>query len=78
MILSQVVGLGKGLEMQPTQRDPSFSNGMKEIRKAVLRRQVLENPHLAAKLVALEASPVYNSRGDLIQSLGDSGHLRTA
>lgn len=73
MTLSQVDALGKGLEMQPMHRDPSYSNAMKEISKARLRRRVLENPELAAKLVALEASPVYNSKGVLIQSLGSTG-----
>jgi HD-like signal output (HDOD) protein len=43
---------------------------MKNIRKAHLRRQVLADPTMAQKLVAVEASPVYNSRGELIQSVG--------
>jgi hypothetical protein len=46
---------------------------MKEIGKARLRRQALGNPDLAARLPALEASPVYNSKGELIQSLGIAG-----
>lgn len=64
---------GKGLEMQPTEKDNSLSDSMKEIRKAKLRRQVFSDPALAQKLVAVEASPTYNSRGELIQSLGFNG-----
>lgn len=75
MTSSLVTGLGKGLEMQPANRDSSIANQMKEIRKAVLRRRVFANPQLAARLVALEASPVYNSKGELIQSLGNTGTL---
>ncbi|BBD06813.1 hypothetical protein [Desulfovibrio ferrophilus] len=63
---------GKGLEMQPANKD-SLSDSMKEIRKAKLRRQVYADPALAQKLVAVEASPTYNSSGKLIQSLGFSG-----
>ncbi len=75
MTSSLVEGLGKGLEMQPANRDSSLANAMKEIRKAGLRRQVLANPQLAARLVALEASPVYNSKGELIMSLGNTSGL---
>ena len=59
----------KGLEMQPKDRE-SMAQTMKDIRKARLRRQVLADPTMAQKLVAVEASPVYNSRGELIQSVG--------
>lgn len=51
----------------------SLANEMKTIRKARLRRQVLQDPSLARKLVATEASPVYNARGDLIQSVASGG-----
>lgn len=63
---------GTELKMQPTGQD-SLNDSMKEIRKARLRRRVLSDPSLAQKLVAIEASPVYNSKGELIQSLGFSG-----
>lgn len=78
MTSSLVTGLGKGLEMQPVNRDSSIANQMKEIRKAVLRRRVFSDPQLAARLVALEASPVYNSKGELIQSLGNTSTLSLA
>ncbi len=73
MTLSPIIASGKGLEMQPAPREPSLANVMKEIGKARLRRQALGNPDLAARLPALEASPVYNSKGELIQSLGIAG-----
>jgi hypothetical protein len=73
MTLSPLIASGKGLEMQPAPRDQSFANVMKEIGKARLRRQALGDQALAARLPALEASPVYNSKGELIQSLGAAG-----
>lgn len=62
------------LEADHATKDPSdWSNEMKNIRKQRLRRQVLQDPSMAARLVAVENSPVYNSRGELIQSLGVNG-----
>ncbi len=62
------------LEADRATKDPSdWSNEMKNIRKQRLRRQVLQDPSMAAKLVSVENSPVYNSRGELIQSLGTNG-----
>ena len=59
------------LETDRPTKDPSnWSNEMKNIRKQRLRRQVLQDPSMASKLVSVENSPVYNSRGELIQSLG--------
>lgn len=73
MALSAVTEVhGKVPAMQPTEKD-SLSDSMKEIHKAKLHRQVLSDPSLALKLVAVEASPTYNSRGELIQSLGFNG-----
>ena len=63
---------GTELKMQPTDQE-SLNDSMKEIRKAKLRRRVLADPSLAQKLVAVEASPVYNSKGELIPSLGYNG-----
>lgn len=72
MALSAVSGIhGEGLEVRPQEKQTT-AQAMKDIRKAKLRRQVLADPSLAQKLVAVEASPVYNSRGELIQSLGMS------
>jgi len=63
---------GAELKMQPTEQE-SLNDTMKEIRKAKLHRRVLSDPSLAQKLVAVEASPVYNSKGELIPSLGFNG-----
>lgn len=46
---------------------------MKDIRKARLQRKVLQDPSLAGKLVATEASPVYNARGEVVQALTTTG-----
>lgn len=62
----------KRVEMQPNDRE-SLAQTMKDVRKARLRRQVLADPTMAQKLVAVEASPVYNSKGELIQSVGHVG-----
>ena len=51
----------------------SFSDEMKGIRKQRLQRQVFEDPSMAGKLVATEASPVYNAKGELIQAVTGSG-----
>ncbi|MEF2145734.1 MAG: hypothetical protein V3573_09835 [Desulfovibrionaceae bacterium] len=45
---------------------------MKDIRKAKLQRQVMADPSLAAKLVAVEATATYNASGDLVQAVGGS------
>ncbi len=50
----------------------SFADEMKNIRKQRLRRQVFEDVKMAGKLVAVEASPVYNAKGQLIQALGSN------
>ncbi len=51
----------------------SFSEEMKGIRKQRLQRQVFEDPSMASKLVATEASPVYNAKGEIIQAVSDAG-----
>lgn len=43
---------------------------IKSIHKARLQRQVLADPSLAAKLVAVESTATYNARGDLVQAVG--------
>ena len=48
----------------------SLVEAMKQVRKAKLHREIYARPELAGKLVALEASPVYNSKAELIQSTG--------
>jgi hypothetical protein len=63
-----------GFEVKNTKETMKSSNDLanevKEIGKARLARKVLEDPSLAKKMPALQASPVYNSRGEIIQSLG--------
>ena len=73
MALSAVNGIhAKVLEMRPQEKE-TMAQAMKDVSKARLRRQIYADPSLAQKLVAVEASPVYNSKGELIQSLGNSG-----
>ncbi|HDQ40560.1 MAG TPA: hypothetical protein ENN39_05960 [Desulfonatronum sp.] len=47
----------------------SQADYMKNIRKARLQRQVLQDPAVLAKLVALETTPVYNAKGDIVQAV---------
>lgn len=47
----------------------SMADEMKALRKRRLSRKVLGDPSLAAKLVAVESSPVYNTRGELLQAV---------
>jgi hypothetical protein len=48
----------------------SSSDEMKNIRKQRLQREVMVDPSKARELVKLEASPVYNANGQVIQSTG--------
>lgn len=50
----------------------AMANEMKDIRKARLQRQVMADPSLAGKLVATEASPTYNAKGEVIQALSSN------
>ncbi|ABB39247.1 hypothetical protein Dde_2450 [Oleidesulfovibrio alaskensis G20] len=50
----------------------SLADAAKDIRRRHLRRSILEDPSLARALVAIEASPVYNERGRLIQAVTSS------
>lgn len=62
--------------VQPTGQQPVSGNGveqaevMKNIRKARLQRQVLSDPSLASKLVAVETTATYNASGSLVQAVG--------
>lgn len=47
----------------------SQADAMKSIRKARLNRQVLQDPSVLAKLVALETTSVYNAKGDIVQAV---------
>ena len=46
-----------------------LANQMKAIKKARLHRMVYQDPSLARKLVATEASPAYNAKGEIIQAV---------
>ncbi|MGL1862535.1 MAG: hypothetical protein OCC46_08445 [Pseudodesulfovibrio sp.] len=48
----------------------SGANEMKDIRKQRMQREVMVDPSKASELVKLEASPVYNAQGKVIQSAG--------
>ncbi len=50
----------------------SAADDMKNIRKQRMQRKVFEDPSMAGKMVATEASPVYNAKGDLIQALSST------
>ncbi|MFK4766106.1 hypothetical protein ACI3L3_15165 [Desulfobaculum sp. SPO524] len=59
-----------GWEVLSADRQKSLANSMKDIQKAKLQREVYADPGMAARLIAIEASPVYNSKGELIPSVG--------
>lgn len=61
-------------EAGPVHEVSSMMDSVKNIAKMKLRRQVMADPDLARELVAIEASPVYNSSGKLIAALS-SRHL---
>ena len=48
----------------------SSADEMKNIHKQRLQREVMVDPSKASELVKLEASPVYNANGQVIQSTG--------
>ncbi|TVM20042.1 hypothetical protein DPQ33_00435 [Oceanidesulfovibrio indonesiensis] len=51
------------------QDSAKLADQMKSIKKARLHRMVYQDPSLARKLVATEASPVYNAKGEIIQAV---------
>jgi len=51
-------------------KNASASDEMKSIHKQRLQREVMVDPSKARDLVKLEASPVYNANGKVIQSTG--------
>lgn len=50
----------------------SQADEVKNIQKARLNRQVMKDPSLAAKIVALESTMVYNSSAELVQGVSAS------
>jgi hypothetical protein len=64
----QAMDTGK-VEQARKDDNGSLANEMKQIRKARLHRQAFQDPSLYRKLVAAEASPVYNAKGEVIQAL---------
>ncbi|NDV20399.1 hypothetical protein GO013_13365 [Pseudodesulfovibrio sp. JC047] len=52
----------------------NLADQIKNIRKVKLQRDVLENPEMARQLVKIEATGIYNAKGDVIQAVtGDLG-----
>ena len=47
----------------------SQAESVKNIRKARLQRQVLQDPTVISKLVAMETTSVYNAKGDIVQAV---------
>ncbi|WP_244148868.1 hypothetical protein [Desulfonatronum thioautotrophicum] len=47
----------------------SQAEAMKNIRKARLQRQVLQDPAVISRLVAMETTSVYNAKGDVVQAV---------
>lgn len=47
----------------------SQAEAMKNIRKARMQREVLANPAVISKLVAMETTSVYNAKGDIVQAV---------
>lgn len=48
----------------------SSADEIKNIRKQRMQREVMVDPSKARELIKLEASPVYNANGKVIQSAG--------
>jgi hypothetical protein len=69
------VGTSRKAGSDKAMNEDSMANQMKDVRKQRLRRMVMQDPSLAKRLVAAEASPVYNAKGELIQSLGSGSEF---
>lgn len=52
-----------------TRDGQSLAEAMKDIRKARLQRQTLQDPTIISRLVAMETTSVYNAKGDLVQAV---------
>ncbi|MFV0421426.1 hypothetical protein [Oleidesulfovibrio sp.] len=50
----------------------SLADAAKDISRRKLQHKILEDPKVARQLVAIEASPVYNESGRLIQAVVSS------
>lgn len=70
--------LVEAMKVQPAETAVRESQGqsqaemMKNIRKARLNRQVLADPSVLGRLVALETTSVYNAKGDIVQAVSGS------
>lgn len=62
--------MGTSVNLDTTTHGPDVAEQMKSIRKARLRRQVFSNPELARELVKVESSAVYNTKGQIVQTVG--------
>ncbi len=47
----------------------SLANDLKNLRRKRLQRKIYQDPNMVKELVRLEASPVYNARGEVIQAV---------
>ncbi|RQD66514.1 MAG: hypothetical protein D5R98_02525 [Desulfonatronovibrio sp. MSAO_Bac4] len=50
-------------------RGQSQADEMKGLQKARLNRQIMQDPSLVSKIVALESTMVYNSSAELVQAV---------
>jgi predicted RecB family nuclease len=60
-------------ETRKVESSDSLANEMKDIRRKRAERELLQDPKLAKKLMAAQASPIYNSNGEIIQATGFNG-----
>lgn len=60
----------KAPEAKVEKIDNNMADEWKSIRRKRVERELLKDPSLAKKLMAVQASPVYNSRGEIIQTTG--------
>jgi putative ubiquitin-RnfH superfamily antitoxin RatB of RatAB toxin-antitoxin module len=63
----------KAAENSKVERADSLANEMKNIKRKRAERELLQDPKLAKKLMAAQASPIYNSNGEIIQTTGFNG-----
>lgn len=67
--------LVEAMKVQPAETNVRDGQGqsqaemMKNIRRARLNRQVLQDPAILGRLVALETTSVYNAKGDIVQAV---------
>ncbi|MCA1742988.1 MAG: hypothetical protein LC631_03430 [Desulfovibrionales bacterium] len=60
------------VQNEAVNKGQSQADEMKGLQKARLNRQVMRDPSLAGKIVALESTMVYNSSAELVQAVSPS------